>query len=389
MDLPFTLGYGSGSLEQTNPDTTNQSANLEIETTFLVVSDTHSKEWIEPGKSFPAQGVDVAIHCGGLTKRWTLAEFTQAVEVLKRINAPLKLVLAGDHDFNLGLQMFRTIHHDPQARPPIWSEEHNAAPEDYGYIGEAKKLFSRGLSWWKNAICIAGEDNINLLGTGKHDFVLKNGAKLRVYANPHTPSANSEGGLRFQRDEHHKYAIGPDVDVVVTQGPPRGILDTNMAGEQSGCDDLLAAVASARPRMHCFGHVHEGWGAELVTWHGTVADPISKRQPIETLASLNAARLRRTVRNTVQTQQGYIQTSLCGRVTWREENDGRAHRELLRPGEQTLFVNAALKKQDEGEMPLPWVVVMRLPIARRSTWAELYHEFFRRFHTFVSGEVDA
>lgn len=30
--------------------------------------------------------------------------------------------------------------------------------------------------------------------------------------------------------------------------------------------NLFGAIARARPRLHCFGHIHDGWGAKMVTW---------------------------------------------------------------------------------------------------------------------------
>ena len=56
------------------------------------------------------------------------------------------------------------------------------------------------------------------------------------------------------------------VDIAVTHGPPKGIMDYNYGRERAGCPDLCRAIAHARPQLHCFGHIHEGWGAKLVTW---------------------------------------------------------------------------------------------------------------------------
>ena len=36
--------------------------------------------------------------------------------------------------------------------------------------------------------------------------------------------------------------------------------------QRAGCPDLFGAIARARPRLHCFGHIHDGWGAKMVTW---------------------------------------------------------------------------------------------------------------------------
>ncbi|PRP91216.1 Calcineurin-like phosphoesterase superfamily domain protein [Enhygromyxa salina] len=58
-----------------------------------------------------------------------------------------------------------------------------------------------------------------------------------------------------------KWALIPDnTDVLVTHGPPHGILDRTYAGEPVGCEELRAAVARVRPRVHVFGHIHEGYG---------------------------------------------------------------------------------------------------------------------------------
>jgi Icc-related predicted phosphoesterase len=36
--------------------------------------------------------------------------------------------------------------------------------------------------------------------------------------------------------------------------------DRNADGDETGCVDLRQAVARVRPRLHVFGHIHEGYG---------------------------------------------------------------------------------------------------------------------------------
>lgn len=58
-----------------------------------------------------------------------------------------------------------------------------------------------------------------------------------------------------------KWALIPDnTDVLVTHGPPFGILDMTARNEPAGCRDLTTALSRIRPRLHVFGHIHEGYG---------------------------------------------------------------------------------------------------------------------------------
>jgi len=53
----------------------------------------------------------------------------------------------------------------------------------------------------------------------------------------------------------------PDTtDLLITHGPPFGILDRTALGEHVGCEELVKALARARPRLHLFGHIHEAQG---------------------------------------------------------------------------------------------------------------------------------
>jgi Icc-related predicted phosphoesterase len=55
--------------------------------------------------------------------------------------------------------------------------------------------------------------------------------------------------------------IPDSLDVLITHGPPFGILDQTAPGEMHlGCKELLMAVEMKRPRVHLFGHIHGGAG---------------------------------------------------------------------------------------------------------------------------------
>jgi len=59
------------------------------------------------------------------------------------------------------------------------------------------------------------------------------------------------------------WALIPDpLDVLITHGPPRDVLDRTSKNENVGCDDLWARVQQVKPRFHIFGHIHESYGWE-------------------------------------------------------------------------------------------------------------------------------
>jgi len=65
-----------------------------------------------------------------------------------------------------------------------------------------------------------------------------------------------------QRKQYWKNAPS-NVDVLVTHGPPSGILSNNIEGEDCGCPYLRDYILRHRPRIHCFGHIHEASGVQV------------------------------------------------------------------------------------------------------------------------------
>lgn len=55
--------------------------------------------------------------------------------------------------------------------------------------------------------------------------------------------------------------IPDDTDVLITHSPPYGILDM-FEGDKVGCEDLAKALKRVRPKVHVFGHIHQGYGTE-------------------------------------------------------------------------------------------------------------------------------
>lgn len=59
--------------------------------------------------------------------------------------------------------------------------------------------------------------------------------------------------------------IPQTTNVLITHGPPRGILDQPDADTSVGCDDLLARIQQMPAlKAHVFGHIHESTGVAKI-----------------------------------------------------------------------------------------------------------------------------
>jgi Icc-related predicted phosphoesterase len=91
---------------------------------------------------------------------------------------------------------------------------------------------------------------------------------LKFWGSPATPwfldwAFNFERGTEIKE----KWDLIPeDTDVLITHGPPFGILDEIPNGDRVGCVDLLNAVKRIKPTIHTFGHIHNGYGKYEHTW---------------------------------------------------------------------------------------------------------------------------
>ncbi|KAJ4027982.1 hypothetical protein NW752_000235 [Fusarium irregulare] len=253
-----------------------------VNTRFLAVSDTHSKQF--PDDRVPLTPVDVAIHCGDLTQNSKLHEFESAIDLLKQLDASLKLVIAGNHDFTLDKPTYKKV------RTEIAPPNMERIEMQYGCPGEAKRLMES-----------AAEYGIVYLTEGVHHFDLDNGAHLIVYASPYTLSEDPWG---FQYDiyEGQDWNINEQVDIMITHGPPLQILDQGRCEKHIGCPDLFRAVAQAKPLMHCFSHAHSSWGAELIRWRDYRPGELSPATAIDEKESRVLENLDKAVHNPAKSQ---------------------------------------------------------------------------------------
>ncbi len=292
-------------------------------TRFLVISDTHNFEFDYTTANsvplhLPVPKVDVVLHCGDLTHCGGSSSYKKALKMLGAFDAELKLVIGGNHDLDLDKQYWDT-HLDEDDEP----EDH-----------------SRALAVMRGPL--AAEAGVLYLDEGTYTFDLKNGASFTIYASPYSP-AFCDWAFAYEHDQDRfneahqvadgvksiaKHPIPSDVDIIMTHGPPKGILDECLQGN-AGCENLLQALRRVRPRMHCFGHIHEGNGVQIVDWE-------SKESRLS-----------------------------CYGSSQDQEYSGNTYREpIYAPiihGQQSLMVNAAIMDEKNHPVNKPWIVDLELP----------------------------
>jgi Icc-related predicted phosphoesterase len=125
----------------------------------------------------------------------------------------------------------------------------------------------------KHVVAIAGNHDFafekwpHLLNLGRIRYLYNSGTKIdgvKFYGSPETPwfmdwAFNVPRGPAIKK----YWDRIPDCDVLITHGPPKGILDQAAPHRHSEClgdQDLLEAVERVSPKLHAFGHIHGGYG---------------------------------------------------------------------------------------------------------------------------------
>ncbi|MES2731039.1 MAG: metallophosphatase domain-containing protein [Bacteroidota bacterium] len=85
---------------------------------------------------------------------------------------------------------------------------------------------------------------------------------VRVWGSPITPFFFNWAFNRYRGPDIQKHwdLIPAQTDILITHGPPLGILDRTARGEAVGCQDLQQTITEIQPRLHVFGHIHESYG---------------------------------------------------------------------------------------------------------------------------------
>jgi Icc-related predicted phosphoesterase len=195
---------------------------------FVTISDTHNEH-----RLLELPEGDVLIHAGDITKRGSREEVEDFLDWFNSHNFKYKVMIAGNHDFFF----------------------------DYGW--KAYTDFGRNRHLNKAGDLNSVQDilsqypGITYLNDSE---IIING--IKIWGSPVTPwyhdwAFNRERGSDIV---NHWNLIPKDTDILITHGPPLGIGDLVHRGERVGCQDLLTKLGVIKPRVHIFGHIHEGYG---------------------------------------------------------------------------------------------------------------------------------
>jgi Icc-related predicted phosphoesterase len=297
-----------------------------VKTRILVLSDTHST-LPAPANSnslsyrWPLPKVDVLLHAGDLTGTGKIEQHEKALQLLSNVDAELKIVIPGNHDM--------TLHREYCKGTPMY-----LCPRyDDATLTQIEQMYT-GNEAQSNGIVYMVE--------GTQTFTLKNGAKFTVYANAWQPEYHNWGfnypreqdrfnparqGVRFQAPH---LVPGDGVDIMITHGPPMGILDRTLRHEDVGCEHLRRAVERVRPRLHVFGHIHEAWGGVKKDW-------------------------RRAGKESEEDVRVADEKEVADKMGVHYDATG------LEAGKETLFINASIMDLGYRPVQAPWVVDLMLP----------------------------
>ncbi|KAG7381609.1 Metallophosphoesterase mpped2 [Phytophthora pseudosyringae] len=190
----------------------------------VCVSDTHGLH--DAARAVPAG--DVFVHAGDFTDTGERSEVLAFNAFLGRLPHRYKLVIAGNHESTFDRAFY----------PRYW---HQYGHRQQYEPGEVRALLTNALYLEDEAVLIEG-------------FVFYGSPWQPEFCNWAFNLPRGDALLRRWR------RIPSDTDVLVTHTPPMGHGDL-VGCQRVGCADLLREVEErVRPKLHVFGHVHEGYG---------------------------------------------------------------------------------------------------------------------------------
>lgn len=164
-------------------------------------------------------GGPILVHAGDVSGRGTVPEIEMFLEWFSSLPYDNKIMIAGNHDF-----LFET------------------RPE------KAQELLAR-----YPGIIYLNDSGVTVEG-------------IKFWGSPITPYFHNWAFNRFSHEIQPHWDLIPEgTDVLITHGPPHGILDFTVHDQKPvGCPKLLDKIKQIKPKVHVFGHIHEGMGMQEI-----------------------------------------------------------------------------------------------------------------------------
>ncbi|KAL3440243.1 Metallo-dependent phosphatase-like protein [Aspergillus insuetus] len=204
---------------------------------IVCISDTHNTT-----PSLPDG--DILIHAGDLTQSGSRRELEAQIAWLDAQPHQFKVVVAGNHEICLDSE-FR------QSCSASGSKVQASVEGDKNGVEEPID--------WKSLIYLQNTSTTVRIDSSR---------ELKIFGSPCTPK---HGNWAFQYPRTQvgiwdEVGIPEDTDILITHGPPRAHLDLDFMG----CEGLRNFLwrMERKPLLHVFGHVHGGYGKEVVCWNG-------------------------------------------------------------------------------------------------------------------------
>jgi predicted phosphohydrolase len=185
---------------------------------ITAISDTHTKH-----NQLELPGGDLIIHAGDFSSMGYLHEIKNFCEWFRKTKYAHKVYIAGNHE--LGFRDY--------------------AEETYKLI----ENYELSLDYLEDQFY------------GIDDF---DDSEVKIYGSPWQPEfCNWAFNLpRNGQELYQRWANIPlDTDILITHGPPFGVLDRVIERtDHLGCQLLSNRLQEVKPKIHIFGHIHTGYG---------------------------------------------------------------------------------------------------------------------------------
>lgn len=177
---------------------------------LALLSDTH-----EQHDKFIIPECDVFIHAGDFTMNGRIDKIQEFNKWLSKVPAQHKLVIPGNHEVG-------------------WDAAGVFALQEQ--ISNAYVLVDSGIT----------------LNT------------IRFHGIPWTPTFGYGWAFNANPEKMKSVCdlIPNDVDVIISHGPPKAILDETLGGDFVGSPELLSIIHRIKPKLVVFGHIHEAYGTQ-------------------------------------------------------------------------------------------------------------------------------